>query len=84
VPVRGERLSYNRRARGLSEAGVIHEDYKELLLLMAGYRNRLVHFYHEVTPTELYAIILNHRRDIVECTRQVLDFVESKHLAREA
>jgi uncharacterized protein YutE (UPF0331/DUF86 family) len=35
-----------------------------LLKILAGYRNRMVHFYHEVTPRELYEICKNELGDI--------------------
>jgi uncharacterized protein YutE (UPF0331/DUF86 family) len=31
---------------------------------MAGYRNRMVHFYHEITPEELHEICLYHFNEI--------------------
>ncbi len=31
---------------------------------MAGYRNRMVHFYHEITPEELHEICLDHPSEI--------------------
>jgi uncharacterized protein with HEPN domain len=31
---------------------------------MAGYRNRMVHFYHEITPEELHEICLYHLSEI--------------------
>ena len=34
------------------------------LLEMAGYRNRLVHFYFEVSPEELYQILQNNLDDV--------------------
>lgn len=37
---------------------------KGSLLEMAGYRNRLIHFYDEITPEELYEIIQNHLEDL--------------------
>ena len=27
-----------------------------LLMILAGYRNRIVHFYHEIEPDELYQV----------------------------
>ncbi len=36
-----------------------------LLRIMAGYRNRMVHFYHEITPDELYEICTTQLSDIV-------------------
>ncbi|MGQ9467088.1 MAG: type VII toxin-antitoxin system HepT family RNase toxin [Anaerolineae bacterium] len=41
---------------GLKERGVLSPAEAELLRALAGYRNRLVHFYHEVTPEELYEV----------------------------
>jgi hypothetical protein len=35
-----------------------------LLKVLAGYRNRMVHFYHEVTPNELYEICRSEFGDI--------------------
>jgi len=36
----------------------------ELLRTLAGYRNRLVHFYHEVSEEELYQICTAHLADL--------------------
>jgi hypothetical protein len=35
---------------------VLSKPDAELLMILAGYRNRLVHFYHEVSSEELYNI----------------------------
>lgn len=43
--------------------GVLDEEKGALLRELAGYRNRLVHFYHQVSDPELYEI----------CTRQLGD-----------
>lgn len=40
----------------LAEQNVINPEEQKILMQMAGYRNRLVHFYHEVSPQELYQI----------------------------
>ncbi len=47
---------YKEIAHGLSDHGVLSYQDGELLSVMAGYRNRLVHFYHEIGPEELYEI----------------------------
>ena len=36
----------------------------DLLRLLAGYRNRLVHFYHEVAPEELFDLCAHRLRDL--------------------
>lgn len=40
----------------LAELGVLSETHRLLMRRMAGYRNRLVHFYQEVSREELYEI----------------------------
>ena len=47
---------YKEIASALKEQGVLAQNDAELLRTLAGYRNRLVHFYHEVSPQELYDI----------------------------
>ncbi len=44
---------YKEIARGLFEKAVLEKDEAELLRKMAGYRNRMVHFYHDISPEEL-------------------------------
>jgi len=55
---------YKEVARRLGEVGVLEPGQVEKLRTMAGYRNRLVHFYDEVTPSELYRILTAHLGDI--------------------
>jgi uncharacterized protein YutE (UPF0331/DUF86 family) len=47
---------YKEVADELSRVGVLSEQDGALLRKMAGYRNRMVHFYHEVSQEELYAL----------------------------
>jgi uncharacterized protein YutE (UPF0331/DUF86 family) len=55
---------YKEIAKGLSENKVLVEKETELMRKMAGYRNRMVHFYHEITPEELHEICLYHLNEI--------------------
>ena len=55
---------YKEIAKGLSENKVLAEKEMELMREMAGYRNRMVHFYHEITPEELHEICLYHLNEI--------------------
>jgi uncharacterized protein YutE (UPF0331/DUF86 family) len=57
---------YKEIAEALCEVGVLDQGKCKLLREMAGYRNRMVHFYSNVTRPELYQI----------CTQQLSD-VES-------
>lgn len=57
-------VEYKTVPRQLREAGVLEAGTAELFTRMAGYRNRLVHFYDEITPAELYRILTAHVTDI--------------------
>ena len=54
---------YKEIAVRLQEQQIFPTEAANIMRLMAGYRNRLVHFYHEVSPEELYDI----------CTQQLGD-----------
>jgi uncharacterized protein YutE (UPF0331/DUF86 family) len=56
-------VQYKEIPAALSECGVIDANDALLMTDLAGYRNRLVHFYDEVSHDELYDI----------CTRQLGD-----------
>ncbi len=54
----GRATEYKEVALKLGEFGVVDKDFASTKLKdMAGYRNRLTHFYAEITPTEIYKII---------------------------
>ncbi|GAG51554.1 unnamed protein product, partial [marine sediment metagenome] len=48
----------------------------ERLRLMAGYRNRLVHFYHDVNDNELYLILKNNLSDMENFVKEIKTFIE--------
>jgi len=61
----GTATQYKEIALKLGENKIVTEDFaKNALTQMAGYRNRLVHFYAEVKPEELYKIIKENLADI--------------------
>jgi uncharacterized protein YutE (UPF0331/DUF86 family) len=64
---------YEAIAQRLGERSVLDAAQVERLRAMAGYRNRLVHFYDEVTPAELYRILTEHVDDV----RRLLDALRS-------
>jgi uncharacterized protein YutE (UPF0331/DUF86 family) len=69
-------VEYKEIAHRLHEIGVISGELSERLKLMAGYRNRLVHFYHEITEKELYFIIKNDLQDIERFVKEIKTFIE--------
>lgn len=46
------------------ERAILGNAEADLLLLFAGYRNRMVHFYHEIPPEELFSISSSRLGDI--------------------
>ena len=48
----------------MKEADVLSEDESVTLKTLAGYRNRMVHFYHEISEKELFEICLSQLSDI--------------------
>ena len=69
---------YKGIAQGVATLGVVPSEFVPTLVRMAGYRNRMVHFYYELTPQELYEIIVVHREDL----RRFVDWVAA-YLERE-
>ena len=55
---------YGEVARQLGEVGVVSADLAARLSVMARYRNRMVHFYDEITDQELFAILTGELGDI--------------------
>jgi uncharacterized protein YutE (UPF0331/DUF86 family) len=59
---------YETIAQELQDLGVLMPDEARLLWRMAGYRNRMVHFYDEVSVEELYEICTTGLDDIERVT----------------
>jgi uncharacterized protein YutE (UPF0331/DUF86 family) len=55
---------YAAIADELAAQGVLAGDDARKLRSMARYRNRMVHFYDDITPTELYKILTEERGDV--------------------
>jgi len=55
---------YAAIADALGEGGVLSSERAAVLRKMAKYRNRMVHFYDEVSTEELYEILTVHRSDV--------------------
>jgi uncharacterized protein YutE (UPF0331/DUF86 family) len=70
-------VEYKEIARALGQEGVVAADHSEKLILMAGYRNRLVHFYHEISDKELYTIVKTNLSDIEAFVKEIKRFIES-------
>ena len=55
---------YAEIGRQLGEVGVLDVSESSRLVLMARYRNRMVHFYDEMTDAELFTVLSPKLRDI--------------------
>ena len=73
----GQATKYKDMARNLGKFGIIDKEFAEnQLTQMADYRIRLVHFYAEVTPEEVYKIIkedLNDFETFLTAVKNVLE-----------
>lgn len=68
---------YAEAARQLGEVGVASAEITERLVLMARYRNRMVHFYQEVTDSELYDLLTRRRADFDAVIREIVAWMDA-------
>jgi uncharacterized protein YutE (UPF0331/DUF86 family) len=61
----------------LGEEGVLSKEQESLLRKMAGYRNRMVHFYHEVSREELYELCTRNLQDVETLLGALISWVRS-------
>jgi uncharacterized protein YutE (UPF0331/DUF86 family) len=66
---------YKAIALGLVQQAVVDASLGPALLQMAGYRNRLVHLYNEISDDELYGILGSDLGDIRSFVRQIREFL---------
>jgi uncharacterized protein YutE (UPF0331/DUF86 family) len=62
---------YKEIATGLVKQGIVSADNEKRIRNMAGYRNRMVHFYDEIAADELYELSRDGAKDIA----QILDLI---------
>ena len=83
----GQATKYREMAQNLGKFKIIDKQFAETELSeMADYRNRLVHFYAEVKPEEVYDILQNHLGDFdifLSAVKQVLEHPEKYGLSVE-
>ena len=56
---------YKEIASVLAEVGVLVEEERKLFRTLAGYRNRMIHFYHEISDKKLFEICSSQLPDII-------------------
>lgn len=67
---------YKEIAAGLLKHGVIRQEETDKLKLIAGYRNRMVHFYQEISDRELYEIITKDIGDLEDVLSAILQWIQ--------
>lgn len=71
-------VTYKEIAITLGEKNIVDNTFaQDVLVKMAGYRNRMVHHYSEVTKDELYDIIHTNLVDLDLFARAVADLIEN-------
>lgn len=68
---------YKKIAVQLRENGVLIRDEADLLSKLAGYRNRMVHFYHEIGPEELFRFCSNDLPDLERIVTAIWGWLSS-------
>ncbi len=68
---------YRAIADGLVDVGILTEETGATLRQMAGYRNRMVHFYNRVQEDELLDICRNHLADLESVIDAILAWVDA-------
>ena len=69
---------YKKIAEELASKGLLAPEAAQRLRILAGYRNRLVHFYHQVSPEELYEICTLQLEDLLLARRAFAEWLQ-KH-----
>ncbi len=68
---------YKEISKSLFDKKILPKKDADILRKMAGYRNRMVHFYHEISPEELQEICAYHLDEIEVLLNKLLDWVRN-------
>jgi uncharacterized protein YutE (UPF0331/DUF86 family) len=64
----------------LKEKGVLSKENISTYVKMVKYRNRLTHFYYELTPDEIFDIIQNKLSDFEKYIAEILKYLKKENL----
>ena len=67
---------YKEIAKGLLEKKILQKKEADILRNMAGDRNRMVHFYHEISPEELQQICTHNLGEIEILLENLTDWLK--------
>jgi len=68
-------LEYKEAAKELGDKGIVTKEYSEMLIKIAGYRNRMVYFYKEIKDREFYDILQNDLGDVEKFLKEMEIFL---------
>lgn len=68
---------YKQIAVECEREGILLPEHSRLLRTLAGYRNRMVHFYHEITAEELFTICSEELDDLLVLRGAFLEWAKS-------
>ena len=68
---------YKEIAKALSKFGVTGPNEADKLRVLAGYRNRMVHFYHEISDQEIYEICTGELGDIEAILSEIINWIKT-------
>lgn len=68
---------YKEIGPGLATEGIISDTQGTLLRQIAGYRSRMVHFYHEVSREELYALSTKNLTDLEDILEALIEWLRA-------
>ncbi|MBN2246948.1 MAG: DUF86 domain-containing protein [Candidatus Aminicenantes bacterium] len=68
---------YKEVAKALLKFGVIGPKESDKLRILAGYRNRMVHFYHEISDLEIYEICTRELGDVEAILSKIINWINN-------
>lgn len=78
----GHPPDYRSILTALGQERIIPPAFVQQITGMAGYRNRLVHGYAEVTPREMYSLLQERLGDIETFCRHILEYLDREQEPR--
>lgn len=67
---------YKQIAMELQRLEILSQEEGSILRTLAGYRNRMVHFYHEIGPDELYQVARTNLDDVRKIASSISRWVQ--------
>jgi len=74
----GQPTDYTEIIEILGKKDILNKDFSEKIKGIAGYRNRLVHMYNQVSYKELYDILNSRIDDFKQFNSQIINYMNQK------